>query len=143
MGYRCFSVFSNVLLISKGASVEDLSNYCPILLSAPEDLRKTDQKSYGIMLFLEGNQCFNKNKYGFLNKKVTTDAMFEILEQVFDMLNNGHAVAAVFCDLSKPFNCENGGYGLHSLLSSCGVPLASCRKPFISQKLLTLTSLFF
>lgn len=59
-----------MILISKRANIEELSNYRPIFL-----------------IFL-----------------LFTLAMFAFLERGFDGLDNGQAVAAVFCDLSKAFD---------------------------------------
>ena len=55
----------------------------------------------------ESNNKFDKNQYGFRDKKSTIDAMF-ILQNVVDLyLSRNDALFVSFIDLKKAFDCTN------------------------------------
>ena len=58
-------------------------------------------------VWAEANNKFDKNQYGFRDKKSTTDAMF-ILQNIVDIyLEKNSSLFVSFIDLKKAFDCTN------------------------------------
>lgn len=94
-----------VLPLYKGGEVTDPSNFRPIsLLSTLSKIIEKLVKSR-IFTFLNHHNILSSNQYGFQSLKSTNDAVFSLLNNVYKHLNAKEATAAVFCDLSKAFDC--------------------------------------
>lgn len=93
--------------IHKGAETCEASNFRPIsilstLSKIVEKLVKTR-----VMSFINRHNILHKSQFGFQSSKGTNDAIFSFLEKTYLNLNEGEVTAAVFCDLSKAFDCVN------------------------------------
>lgn len=98
---------SIVIPLHKGGSTDDPSNFRPISLLCT--LSKIIEKLVKKRLhdFLSLHKILNINQFGFQSNKCTGDAIFGFLTEVYAKRNEAEAVAAVFCDLSKAFDCVN------------------------------------
>lgn len=100
----CFKI-AKVIPLYKGGDHTDPSNYRPIsLLSTLSKLVESLVKTR-LWSFLHKHSILNANQYGFQTNKNTSDAMFDLLAGVFRAINGREVSAAVFCDLSKAFDC--------------------------------------
>lgn len=96
---------ARVIPIYKGGHLTDPCNFRPIsLLSTLSKILEKLVKER-IMSFLNHHKILNLCQFGFQSGKSTDDAVFGFLEEVYFALNGGESVAAVFCDLSKAFDC--------------------------------------
>lgn len=96
-----------IIPLHKGGEKSNACNYRPIALlpvlsKIIERLIKTR-----LMSFLIDNNILSQNQFGFLTNKCTTDAMFSVLHEVYQALNNNLVTATVFCDYAKAFDCVN------------------------------------
>ena len=94
-----------VVPLFKGGDMIDPSNFRPISLlpTLSKVIEKIVKKR--LMLFLGNNEILNPFQFGFLSGKNTDDAIFSLLNEVYLNINGGEAVAAIFCDFSKAFDC--------------------------------------
>lgn len=96
---------AKILPLHKGGDRSSLSNYRPIsLLPTLSKLIKCLIKSR-VVSFLERNTVLADCQFGFLSGRNTLDAMLELLSGAFRSINERETFAAVFCDLSKAFDC--------------------------------------
>lgn len=96
---------AKVIPIHKGGSLDDPSNFRPISLLATlskviEKLAKTR-----ILSFLHANGILDECQFGFRKECGTSDAIYNLLHDLYSHINEGGVSAAVFCDLSKAFDC--------------------------------------
>lgn len=104
-------VFPNILKtarvvpIHKKGKTDTLNNYRPISIvpifsKIIEKLLKTR-----ITDFFENNQLFNKSQFGFRSSLSTTAALNELVKIINKGYNKGEYIGALFCDLTKAFDC--------------------------------------
>jgi hypothetical protein len=53
------------------------------------------------------NNILAREQYGFRNKLSTETAMYKLINEVLNALNNGIFVGGIFCDLKRAFDCVN------------------------------------
>ena len=96
---------ATVIPLHKGGTWEDPGNFRPISLLST--ISKIVEKLVKVRMvsFLEQHKIIHFSQFGFQSQKGTSDAIFQFLERVYCGLNEREAVAAVFCDLSKAFDC--------------------------------------
>lgn len=103
--FPSFLKISLVIPLHKGGDVDDPSNYRPISLipTLAKIIEKLVKKR--VLGFLISSKLLSSEQFGFQCNKSTNDAMFSFLYRVYTELNMGEAAAAIFCDLSKAFDC--------------------------------------
>ena len=100
-------------------------------LSDPGNLQPITQTSVFAKLFeriihnrlythFENNNIFSKYQYGFLPKKSTQLATFDIVKHIHSSLNNKKKIGAACLDISKAFDCLNHKL-LIKKLRACGL----------------------
>ena len=106
---------STIVPVHKGGDREELSNYRPISLlpTLAKVIEKLVKKR--VFSFLDRRNLISASQYGFLAGKSTNDAIFSFLEKLYLGINDGESAAAVFCDLSKAFDCVDHGILLRKL----------------------------
>lgn len=94
-----------VVPLHKGGDVDLESSFRPISLLST--LSKLLEKLVHMRLtsFLQKYNIIDKDQFGFQSSKNTGDAIFSFLERLYLGINDRSAAAAVFCDLSKAFDC--------------------------------------
>jgi hypothetical protein len=53
------------------------------------------------------NNILAREQYGFRNKQSTETAVYKLINEVLNALNNGIFVGGIFCDLKRAFVCVN------------------------------------
>ena len=69
---------------------------------------------------LENNSIPHKQQYGFCAKKSTIEAIFHVLQYLYNHIDSGNIVFSLFLDFRKAFDCVNHEI-LLSKLNTCGV----------------------
>ena len=101
---KCLKL-AKIVPIFKGGDHDSPSNYrpvalLPILSKVIEKLAKRR-----IVDYLDRNNILRQEQFGFQTSKGTSDAVLAFLEKLYLTLNDGDVAAAVFCDLTKAFDC--------------------------------------
>lgn len=96
-----------IVPIHKSGSKNECGNYRPI--SILNSISKIFEKAINIRIknFISKTIGFDQNQYGFLENSGTESAITATLEQIYDALDEGHFVGAVFIDLTKAFDVVN------------------------------------
>ena len=96
-----------VLPIFKSGDPLDCSNFRPIALSL--SISKILEKCIKsrILLFLNKNEFFSKNQFGFLPDRSTNDALFLFNKVLHDILDSNNKVLGIFLDIKKAFDSVN------------------------------------
>jgi len=47
----------------------------------------------------------SKEQYGFRRGFTTENAVYKVISEALNALNNKHTVGGIFCDLTKAFDC--------------------------------------
>ena len=96
-----------IIPIFKKGNPDSPENYRGITLLSCVGKLFTSLINTRLNVWAESNNKFDKNQYGFRDKKSTIDAMF-ILQNVVDLyLEKNSALFVSFIDLKKAFDCTN------------------------------------
>lgn len=100
----CLKV-ANIVPLYKGGDEDCPSNYRPIALlpTLSKIFEKLVKKR--ILAFISREGILRSAQFGFQSGKGTSDAIFSFLERLYLTVNDREAAAAVFCDLTKAFDC--------------------------------------
>ena len=94
-----------VIPLYKKGDFKDSSNYRPIsLLSTLSKIIERLVKAR-IFNYLHSINAITTSQFGSQQSKGTHDAIQHLLEHIYKGINQHDAVAAMFCDLSKAFDC--------------------------------------
>ena len=106
---------AKVIPLHKGGSTEELNNFRPISLLSIFD--KIIEKLMHVRLysFLEENDVFCKNQYGFKKKSNCAHSLIEMTEKIKESVDNGKFGCGIFIDLKKAFDTVNHKILLHKL----------------------------
>lgn len=96
---------SKVIPVHKKGSLNDPSNFRPI--SIIPLIGKIFEKALKsrINSYFENNNLFNKAQFGFRTNHSTTMAINKLTEIISDSYDKGEFAGALFCDLTKAFDC--------------------------------------
>lgn len=96
---------SKVIPVFKKGEVNDLNNYRPISI-IPVISKVFEKGLQGQMVrHFEYYKLFNSAQFGFRKNKSTSLAITQLVSNITASFNNGNYVGAIFCDLSKAFDC--------------------------------------
>lgn len=100
----CFKI-SKVIPIYKKGDLNIPGNFRPVTLtpvvSKVFEFILRDQ----LYNYLEKNNLFMSNQFGFRSGKSTTLAILNLMEHISEAFEEGHYMETMFCDLSKAFDC--------------------------------------
>ncbi|KAL1458733.1 hypothetical protein WDU94_008854 [Cyamophila willieti] len=99
--------------IHKKGPMSDLNNFRPISLL--NSFSKILEKIVASRLtsYLEHYRFLTESQFGFRSHRSTSDAVSHFLQKLNAILSSKHHAVAIFCDLTKAFDCVD-----HSLLLS-------------------------
>lgn len=99
--------------IHKKGSMTDINNFRPISLlnSFSKILEKIVASR--LMCYLEDCKLLTESQFGFRPGRSTSDAVSYFLQKLDSIISSGQHAIAIFCDLTKAFDCVD-----HSLLLS-------------------------
>ena len=102
---------ARVTPIHKGGSKDDIGNYRPI--SVISILGKVVEKiAYDqLQTYLINNNILTNSQFGFRPRHSTQDALLNVTEKWFEVIDSGNIVGVVMIDLKKAFDTVN-----HSIL---------------------------
>jgi hypothetical protein len=111
---------ARIIPIFKKGEISDLNNYRPI--SVLPVISKILEKVVAEQLvhFLTSNHILHPQQFGFQKGKGTRDGIASLVEYILKSFEEGYDTYAVFCDLSKAFDCVDHGI-LISKLDHYGV----------------------
>ena len=96
---------ARVIPIYKKGPIDQISNYRPIsivpIFSKVFEMALKKQ----ISTYFETNRLFSSSQFGFRSSRSTTMAINKLIEIVNGGYENGDYLGALFCDLSKAFDC--------------------------------------
>ena len=102
-----FCKTAKVIPLFKSREKTDVQNYRPISILPifSKIIEKVvHHQLYG---FLQRNHILSPNQYGFRKKLSTSDAITDMLQFLYDKLDNGYTVISFFLDFSKAFDSVN------------------------------------
>lgn len=96
-----------VPIYKKCGSKNDVTNYRPIsLLNINSKVFETCLYNR-LYAFLDDQNFFNNNQFGFIKKSNTSSACISYIDKVQRALNNNKFVCTIFLDVAKAFDCVN------------------------------------
>jgi hypothetical protein len=99
--------YSIVRPIHKKGKMDDLNNYRPIsLLTAISKILETLMYNR-LVHHLTTNKILTSAQYGFRSDSCTNDAIFQLLNNITNALDQQKHVGGIFYDLTKAFDCVN------------------------------------
>ena len=103
--------FANVIPLHKSGTKQCVNNYRPIsLLSTYSKIY--EKVVYGqLMEYFETNNIFYKHQYGFRQNKSTTQAILNLVSDIYSSLDDNDLYFSMFLDLRKAFDSVS-----HSIL---------------------------
>ena len=98
---------AEVIPIHQAGPKDICSNYRPSSLLS--QFAKIFEKCLHFQLYnyFTRNNLLNKNRYGFVKKFSTSDAVLDIYHQILQNLNEKKITCSIFLDLAKAFDCIN------------------------------------
>ena len=95
---------AHVIPIHKSGPRNDISNYRPISLLPT--MSKIFEKLMNCRFthYLESNNIFANNQFGFRKERCTSDAIVEFLDHAYKAIDSKKHMIAIFLDLSKAFD---------------------------------------
>lgn len=107
---------SRVVPIFKKGDENDPGNHRPISLipvfSKPIEIGLNNR----LITFLERSNLLSCHQFGFRQNKSTSDALRDLVGYVVECFERGESVMAIFCDLSKAFDCVSHQLLLNKLV---------------------------
>ena len=102
-----FLKVARVIPIFKSGSTTDVNNYRPI--SILPILSKIFEKivHHQLYNYLNHFKFLNSDQYGFRKKLSTSNAIINMMQYIYDNLDQGNTVISIFLDFSKAFDCVN------------------------------------
>ena len=102
-----FLKVARVVPIFKSGSSTDVNNYRPI--SILPILSKIFEKivHHQFYNYLNHFKFLNSDQYGFRKKLSTSNAIINMMQYIYDNLDQGNTVISIFLDFSKAFDCVN------------------------------------
>jgi len=97
--------YSVIKPLYKKGNKRDVSNYRPIslLTSFSKILERVIQTR--LLDHLHKNNIISKEQYGFRRGFATENAIYKLINDVLNTLNNKQIVGGIFSDLTKAFDC--------------------------------------
>ena len=97
--------YSVIKPLYKKGNKRDVSNYRPIslLTSFSKILEKVIQ--IRLLDHLHKINIISKERYGFRRGFTTENAVYKLINEVLNALNNKQIVGGIFCGLTKAFDC--------------------------------------
>ena len=94
-----------IIPIPKVGDLKKVENYRPIsLLPLPGKILEKLVHSQ-LSTYLEDNELFSNNQFGFRKQRSTSHAISQLLNQIYTNINKTVLTTAVYVDFSKAFNC--------------------------------------
>lgn len=93
--------------IQKNNKLNSIENFRPV--TVPQTLSKIFEYSYleRMLCFINKHNILNSTQHGFRSGKSTQSALLHFYNTLVNFINDGECPAAVFCDLSRAFDCVN------------------------------------
>lgn len=75
-------------------------------MAASNNLKKYSRKYWQIAIsFFKKTKVLSAHQHGFINGKSTETAIYELLQQIIEAIDDGQTPLALFLDLTKAFDC--------------------------------------
>ena len=98
---------NKIIPIYKKGDKTDMNNYRPVSIASI--FSKLYEYCYLERLesFIKKHKIIHKNQFGFRSNLSPTDAIHHMFKNIVTFLDRGEFPVAIFCDLSKAFDCIN------------------------------------